>query len=407
MRFVAIIIPILALSFSFNSKAADYPEPAEFNVINSKDYYRGSHGYNMQSPCTGPSCIPAGSKVGCSDYSYPRHKKIDGATLQVCHISTINNKARDVSMDVSDQDFTMVTGIIRDGKIDYNLPVGERYNATRWRVLHYDQKATRATILPTPIRETEAGTCTPGVDCPYFDICSKGGPLYSMLCAGKNAVSVLAPPTETVEPNFDHKKIADAFKIGNSSTSFASSCRSFIDQTGHLGPRGRKVLDAISKAGKDWFYGGPDCCKTKMRAWDPYSARQVSVIPKPIDVSAVCPKFNTFSQKQKEYFWVWTFAAMANDESTCGMRSDNPRNPNTCGLMQLEKRRKRNRDPVLCNPSANCRTNETFQMECSASILRDFAMRFNFSLTAGGSYWEKLRGNKSVARHIRLYPGCN
>lgn len=406
MRFATLKLFILILLFSFHSKAADYAEPAVFDVINTKDYYKDSHGYNMQSACRGMMCIPAGSKVGCSDYSYPSHKAISGATLQVCHISTINNAERNVSIDVRDQDFTMVTGIIRDGKISYNLPAGEAYIATRWRILHHDKKqetketAVQSPSLLDPFRVTEAGVCIPGVTCPSTDPCKNPGPLSTLLCAKTTLGNYVAPfsplrSSEAADPNFDHKKIAEAFVLGSSDKYFNPLCSSFIDKTGHLGPRGRKVLDAIEKVGTGCFYGGEGS----------------------INVSGVCPNFNKFSKKQKDYFWVWVYASIATDESKCGHPRwlVNPKATNGIGygLFQLGgDREKRNagRSKTYCPRQGSNRNfnhnDDRYQMECATSILRDTTCKRGWALNGGSGYWAELRGNGEVSKLIRKYPGC-
>jgi hypothetical protein len=168
-------------------------------------------------------------------------------------------------------------------------------------------------------------------------------------------------------------------------------CSQFVQSNGQLGDYGRRTLAAIQAVdpGGQCFLGGGI-------AWSQH----------------VCPGYRSFSQRERERFWVYAFAAIAHDESSC--------NPNVSGdggasdgLFQMEysnwKRRFRGRE---CAPRTPINSRGLkFQFECTASIMRDINCgKPNKPLGNGNGntiFWSQLQNtNGDVSRMIKRYPGC-
>lgn len=168
-------------------------------------------------------------------------------------------------------------------------------------------------------------------------------------------------------------------------------CSQFIQPNGQLGDYGRRTLAAIQAVdpGGRCFLGGGI-------AWSQH----------------VCPGYRNFSPRERERFWVYAFAAIAHDESSC--------NPNVSGdggasdgLFQMEysnwKRRYRGQE---CYPRQPINTRGLkFQFECTASIMRDINCgRSNRPLGNGNGntiFWSQLQSTRGdISRMIKSYPGC-
>ncbi len=171
---------------------------------------------------------------------------------------------------------------------------------------------------------------------------------------------------------------------------FNSACRRFIDGNGEPGAYGQVVLQAIRQI-------APDCFFQQMEVGD------------------LCPPYANFNQEQKEHFWLWVMASLAQDESSCNSRvTAAATNGQAVGLFQLEQsvalRRASARDPQLCRTSGRTETTQIgFQAECAVSIFRDHHCKPSANrLVYRGSYWQQLRrpSGGRVGALIRLNPMC-
>ncbi len=106
---------------------------------------------------------------------------------------------------------------------------------------------------------------------------------------------------------------------------FNSRCESFIKKDGSIGPLGEEILknienEKLSTAAYDQQKadaernGIPSSQISDKRYAVFLDETLASRIP---NLQEVCPKFDTFSEAEKKHFWVWTFAAMAQVESSC------------------------------------------------------------------------------------------
>lgn len=180
----------------------------------------------------------------------------------------------------------------------------------------------------------------------------------------------------------------------------ARDCRQFVSPNGELGDYGRRTIAAIraQDPGNNCFLGGQ------------------------IPISRhVCPNYRNFSPRQRERFWVYTFASISHDEATCrpnvsgdGGSSD--------GLFQLEwsnslRRRNdnngRNRGPA-CKPGISWNTRElNFQFNCTASIIKRMLCNRNTDRPLGNGspstiFWSQFqRTNGDISNMVRRFPGCN
>lgn len=169
---------------------------------------------------------------------------------------------------------------------------------------------------------------------------------------------------------------------------FNHKCENFISSDGLRGVWGDRIIQAIEDINPKCFY-------------------------EDMDVSRLCPKFESFSQGMKEHFWIWVFASIAQKESSCQTNSQAPGPYGTAdGLFQLEYevslRRRSERDSKWCKTKSSIKTQGIdFQMECATSIFNDINCKRGQRLSYEGGYWERLRGsNLSISNLIKRFKPC-
>lgn len=168
------------------------------------------------------------------------------------------------------------------------------------------------------------------------------------------------------------------------------ACSSFITSKGQLGSNGKALVKYIRKHSA--FY-------------TPHSQ----------NITKTCKNWNTMSNKQKEIFWLWTFSALAHDESSCRPRVLVPGMPGrrAAGLFQLEYSNKaRSIRPSDCKPpklspaqTLSPKGNIRCTVAMMAGFLDDPKKNFLFSKK---TYWHHLRNNTNkIKKNLNRNPVCN
>ena len=177
-----------------------------------------------------------------------------------------------------------------------------------------------------------------------------------------------------------------------------ADCREFLNREGVPGAYGHAILDAFDR-------------------YDHFQVLLEHKAAKAHSMPQLCPGFARFSRTERAYFWIWVFAAISWDESTCKPGAHNRRAVNSAavGLLQLEapQRLRYWRGPLCKGPSVS---GAKANLGCGMEIMRGQFEGTYSGGRCGGiaglsmpcSYWEKLRRNWSnIHRLITLYPGCN
>lgn len=176
-----------------------------------------------------------------------------------------------------------------------------------------------------------------------------------------------------------------------------ADCSAFISSNGSLGPLGQTIADSVVARG-------------------PNSSLLIDNRPGMSDGVRACPKWRQLSQQDRVHFWVWTFAAIAWDESTCksNARNANATNGVAVGLMQLDEQRSARywRGPN-CNGSSVAAP--TQNVLCSLDIMEELlkgrqgVYKTNGNLWGTNSYWQKLRARDggNIGRLIKTFPLCH
>lgn len=188
---------------------------------------------------------------------------------------------------------------------------------------------------------------------------------------------------------------------------FNAKCTSFIKSDGTYGEWGKLIVKYLNKTDE-----------RKERFFSP-------ALPGMQTVPRSCPNWGNMTNDQKGQFWVWTFASIAQVESSCDKRSvNNGSVPNPSdrprGLFQLNTLRSARswRGPNCRFPSgAENVYIAANSIHCSLDIMseilkgRSGEYRGNGKIFPTNSYWEKLRPNHSstggdIGRLVRMFPGC-
>lgn len=191
---------------------------------------------------------------------------------------------------------------------------------------------------------------------------------------------------------------------------FNSNCLKFIKRDGSFGPWGEGMLEAMDKIAA--VKPGANCFYDRM------------------DFGSVCPGFRNFPKWKKQQVWVWHWASVAQEESSCrpGVTVNGIWNKKlgrwnrAVGLFQLEDlystrqisgvhyykdgRRRQGRDPRFCPHSSANMKDVTRQFECGASILADMQCGKGTSkrqIVNKKSYWEKMRSTSGKRGKIFSY----
>lgn len=163
----------------------------------------------------------------------------------------------------------------------------------------------------------------------------------------------------------------------------------FFNTEGEIGEAGREIISAVQEHASQCLYNQ-------------------------LDVSSVCPNYRSFTPEQKDLFWAFGFAGVAQHESSCNPDEDAQGvNDVADGLFQMEfswaQRRSAGRDRELCvayRPGTDSQ-NIRFQAQCSISILRDIhCEQYQLPLNSRHGYWHLLRGEGAIVDKWKQFPGC-
>lgn len=164
----------------------------------------------------------------------------------------------------------------------------------------------------------------------------------------------------------------------------ASNCKNFITETGALGPWGSFIASKI----------GPET--------HPYLFKPAK------DMAKVCPKFKTMSDSEKERFWIWLVAAVANNESSCieKVKAKGVNGATAAGLMQMHLGKEYVYKCKRGINSLNARDN----LECGITILNNDIRRTGSVFPVKGNYYDTLRikrePGKRTLKMVRAYKPC-
>lgn len=179
-----------------------------------------------------------------------------------------------------------------------------------------------------------------------------------------------------------------------------ADCSKFIADDGEFGEYGKILAEALLEKGTDSHLFADDR-------------------PGMEDSPYTCPAWKKLSFDMRLRFWVWTFAAIAWDESKCDARARNTQATNgvAVGLLQLDEarsaRRWRGRNCEAKNVSG-AREN----LRCGVDIMeelmrgRDGLYKASGKLWGDTSYWQKLkksanaRAPSTVVKRIKEFPAC-
>lgn len=142
-------------------------------------------------------------------------------------------------------------------------------------------------------------------------------------------------------------------------------------------------------------------------------------LPGMIEMPEICPRWKKLNRKQKEYFWVYAFAAISYDESKCNPAAKNPKGSNgiAIGLTQMDqqvsKRSWRGPDCKVADiaPPAN-------NLRCALNIMEELLKGPKGEYKGTGhiyntgrntSYWQKLKGPNGgqIGRLMKTNPLCH
>lgn len=180
-----------------------------------------------------------------------------------------------------------------------------------------------------------------------------------------------------------------------------ADCSNFIKSDGSYGPWGNHIIEYLNGLGNSshMFKNNiPGMVATKKGD------------------TAVCPKWNELSLAEKKHFWVWVFASLAWDESTCKANARNPNATNgvAVGLLQLEESRKKRywRGPNCKAASVtDAKTNLRCGLDIMTELMKGKAGEYesNGKIFPTSSYWANFKSKRGgdAGGLIREFSACN
>jgi hypothetical protein len=204
-----------------------------------------------------------------------------------------------------------------------------------------------------------------------------------------------------------------------------AACPNYVDSQGFYGEKGQHIKKLLEGENSHIYH----------------NALMGSEAGDKPGMKEVCPAWKRMSLEQRKQFWVWTFAAISSDESTCGQDPKSKRafHDHVTGMLpigefQMNYERKhrqwRGRKLGLRNCAVPNVTSFESNMACSLDIMVDqFAGVYSnvyvrrgkrrvlvhhpTGLT-GNSYWAELKTNRTPSRmqtspilkNIKKFPPC-
>jgi hypothetical protein len=199
--------------------------------------------------------------------------------------------------------------------------------------------------------------------------------------ATPRAAPSAAPLDPAVMNSFPHQAL----------TRLPSACNAFITRSGALGPYGQLVAREISR-------------------YDVYFSPHNRI-------EQICPNFHNFrSRAEKTQFWVWVYASLAAQESSCDPNQSAPptMNPNgvAVGLLQMEKRTDLRRSRDIAYHGNYCSGNPyapAVNIRCSARIMAGLLSKQQGLYARNrAQYWGPLQSNRNnmTKKSIAQYQAC-
>lgn len=199
-------------------------------------------------------------------------------------------------------------------------------------------------------------------------------------------------------PKLDCDETQKGYPLSSSYRNNGANCSKFITASGEMGSHGKAIVTHLSAIKGSKFFdnniGG---------------------------MNAACPKWSKLSKAEKEYFWVWFFAALAYKESTCkeGQVNGNATHGTAVGYFQLNERIK-DRKWRDGDSGSSCGyievRNSVPNIKCSLEIFNEQlkgaagAYKGDGSIAGRGanSYWQDLRqkSNQTVVKMVKDFPPC-
>ncbi len=181
-----------------------------------------------------------------------------------------------------------------------------------------------------------------------------------------------------------------------------ADCTRFIDKNGEYGEWGRVIVSVLDQ--KDsrsvWFGDLPG----------------MDTFPN------FCPRWMNLTRSEKTHFWVWTFAAIAWQESTCrseararGIKRANGTYKYAVGLLQMEETLSdRKWREGACTVQSVKKPKEN--LECGMHIMEEwlkgreglYGVASNGRISGGKNYWQELRkaSGGTIGELIKQNPLC-
>ena len=177
-------------------------------------------------------------------------------------------------------------------------------------------------------------------------------------------------------------------------------CHRFIDSNGNYGEWGRHIVNWLEEQGDNSIF-----MKKKFG-----------------EMEKDCPNFARFNKEQRQFFWVWLFAAIAYAESGCGRTLEaNCQGGKTCiGIFQLDKDANNRgwRGPTCKAPSDKIKNDHMLNIRCSLEIMAEILLGKCGEYEASGeiyrinkrntNYWQHLRSKRGgdIGKMLRELPMC-
>lgn len=171
----------------------------------------------------------------------------------------------------------------------------------------------------------------------------------------------------------------DAGKLG-----MAPKCQNFISKDGALGPWGSFIASTISPSTHPSFFKASS------------------------DMDKLCPKFKNMKDAEKERFWVWLVAAVANNESSCNekVKAKGVRGATAAGLMQMHLGKEYLYGCKRGINSLSARDN----LECGLTVLNNDIKRTGKVFAPKNNYFDTLRPQrgpgKKTMKLVKAYKPC-
>ncbi len=201
---------------------------------------------------------------------------------------------------------------------------------------------------------------------------------------------------------------------------FDPRCKKFINTSGEIGPYGKYIEEYIES--KNPEINSEEAKKDDNKKL--YNAFMKGDLPGMVNIPNICPNWKLFKKEKKILFWVWTFASMANAESSCNSNAETSGSTGeaterSSGLYQLNKlRANRKWRGVNCKFSEEEIFNPKVNTFCALDIMSEQLLGKHGMYNANGkiyptnSYWKKLRvrrGRKpggSIGKLMKKFPFC-